>query len=150
MKERILSSDDVKNYCVYSKEIADLESTLYEPGRELEKEESKITDVVAAQNKIRFDEDEKDLFRDQAETVIRTLTANYKEFGFDFNIYFDLVYNLLLHEYERVDKLLNEDGVAAMFYAIGISDDLKNKVKLLLDHEEEGHYAMKERCSIDE
>ena len=150
MEERSVSAEDIRSYFAHSKEIADLESTLYESGNELSQEESKITAVVAAQNKIRFDEDDNDLFRDQLETVIRTLTANYKEFGFDYNLYFDLVYNLLLLEYERVDKLTEEDGVEAMFYDIEIHEHLKGKVKSLLDHEEEVKIAMQAKETIDE
>jgi len=138
MAERLLSPDDIKSYFAYSKEIAELESTIYEPGRELTLEESKITDVVAAQNKIRFEEDEKDIFRDQLENVIRTLASNYKEFGFDGNLYFDLVYNLLFLEYDRFEKLTSEDRINEMLCEIGIDDYLKGRVKSLLDSEKEG------------
>ncbi len=144
MEERPVSSDDIRSYFVYSNDIKKLESNLYESGSDLTQEESKITNLVAAQNKIRFGEDEKDLFREQVETVIKTLASNYKEFGLDHNLYFDLVYNLLFLEYERVDKLTNEDGVKTMFHEIGIRNDLKEKVKSLLDHEEEVKNAVKE------
>lgn len=138
MEGRTINTEDIKRYFAFSKEIDALESTLYVPGNELNREESKITDVVEEQNKIRFDEDEKDLFRDQLENVILTLTSNYKEFGFDRNIYFDLVYNLLFLEYDRFEKLIRENGVNEMLYEIGIDDYLKGRVKALLDAEKEG------------
>ena len=138
MEQRTLSTEDIKKYFAFSKEIDALESNLYVPGKELSREESKITEVVEEQNKIRFDKDEKDLFRDQLENVIKTLASNYKEFGFDRNIYFDLVYNLLFLEYERFEKLIREDGVSEMLYEIGIDDYLKERVKALLEHEKGG------------
>ncbi len=138
MDGRLVNSSDIKSYFTYSKKIEELESTIYEPDRELSQEESKITDLITAQNKIRFDDDEKDLFRDQLENVIRTLTSNYKDFGFDRNIYFDLVYNLLFLEYDRFEELCKEDGVNEMLYAIGIENHLKEKIKSLLEHEKGG------------
>jgi hypothetical protein len=94
--------------------------------------------VIDEQNRIRFDKNENDLFRDQVETVIKILTDNYKGLGFEYDLYFDLVYNLLLLEYDRLDMLSNEVGVGNMLDEIGISGNIKNKVKALLDHEEEG------------
>ena len=121
-----------------------MEETLYESGDKLDQEEFKINDLVAEQDKIRFDQDEKDLFSDQLETVIETLAANYKEFGFDYNLYFDLVYNLLLLEYEKMDQLKNRNKVVAdMFDDIEITGHLKDRVKSLLDHEEEMEEARK-------
>ncbi len=149
MERRSVNLDDIRSYFVYSNDIKNLESTLYESGKDLTQEESKITNLVAAQNKIRFGEDEKDRFRDQVETVIRALALKYKRFGFDHNLYFDLVYNLLFLEYERVDKLTNEDGVKTMFHEIGIRKDLKEKVKSLLDHEEEMKNAVTEDEAIN-
>ncbi len=138
MDKRTITENDLKDYFTYSKEIAELESTIYEPGRELSQEESKIDDVVIAQNKIRYYENENDYFRDQLESVIRILVSKYKEFDFDRNIYFDLVYNLLFLEYDRFEKLICEDGINEMLFEIGIDDHLKGKVKELLDHEKGG------------
>ncbi len=138
MEKRTITETDLKDYFTYSKEIAELESTIYEQDRELSQEESKIDDVVIAQNKIRYDDDENDHFRDQLEHVVRTLTSKYKEFGFDHNIYFDLVYNLLFLEYDRFEKLTHEEGINEMLSDVGLDDHLKGKIKDLLDHEKEG------------
>ena len=141
MEKKVISAGDLKKYFAYSKEIAELESTLYESGDKLSQVELKIENVVAEQDKIRFDEDGNDLFRDQVKTVIPTLAANYKAFGFDNDLYFDLVYNLLIQEHERVEKLIKDDGVASMFDHIKITDYLNERVKALLDHEKEGSCA---------
>jgi hypothetical protein len=144
MQKRTISAEDLKRYLSFSKEIDGLEETLYESGKQLDDEESRINNVVAEQNKIRFDKDENDIFGDQLETVIETLAENYREFGFDYNLYFDLVYNLLLLDYEKMDQLKNRNkGVADMFDDIEISGHLKDKVKSLLDHEVEMEEARK-------
>jgi hypothetical protein len=137
MADRAIGVEDIKRYFDYSKEIADRESTLYESVDQLSQEELKIDQVVAAQNRIRFDENENDLFREQLETVITILADGFKGFGFAYDLYFDLVYNLLLLEYEKLDRLSSEKGVAYMLDEIGITDHLKTKVKALLDHEDE-------------
>jgi len=137
MENSKIGVEDIKKYFDYSKEIADREATLYENEDQISQEELRIDQVVAEQNRIRFDENENDFFRDQVETVIKILADHFEEFGYGYDLYFDLVYNLLLLEYERVDLLSNEESVAYMFNQIGINDDLKNKVKALLDHEEE-------------
>ena len=102
--------------------------------------------MIAAQNRIRFDENENDLFRGQVETVIKILADGFKDFGFAYDLYFDLVYNLLLLEYDRLDRLGNEAGVAYMLDEIGISGHITDKVKAFLDHEEE----MKDICRMKE
>ena len=135
MANRKITAEDIKRYLDYSKEIEDRESTLYDSENQLSQEEFKIDHVVAAQNKIRFDENENDLFRDQVETVIRVLAHSFRDFGFEYNLYFDLVYNLMLLEYDRLDRLSNEDDVATMLNEIGISGQIKDKAKALLDHE---------------
>ena len=138
MQKRTISAEDIKRYLSFSKEIDDMEATLYESTNQLDQEESKINNLVAEQNKIRFDKDENDLFGDQLETVIGIPAENYRDFGFDYNLYFDLVYNLLLLDYEKMDQLKNRDkGVDDMFDDIEISGHLKDKVKSLLDHEVE-------------
>jgi len=150
MQEKIISDEDIKRYLSFSKKIADLEETLYESGNQLDKEESRISNLVAEQNKIRFDKDDNDLFGDQLETVISTLAKSYREFGFDYNLYFDLVYNLLLLDYERMDRLKNRNkGVADLFDDIKISGHLKDKVKSLLDHEEEMEQVLQNKPSDD-
>ena len=141
---RTINAEDIKRYMSFSDDIDKMEATLYESGDKLDQEESKINDLVAEQNKIRFDQDENDLFRDQLETVIESLAINYKKFGFDYNLYFDLVYNLLLLEYEKMDQLKTRNRlVAEMFDDIAITGHLKDKVKSLLDHEVEMEEAMK-------
>src|SRR4030042_6423751 len=104
MANRKITAEDIKRYLDYSKEIEDRESTLYESGDQLSEEEFKINDLVAEQNKIRFNKNENDLFRDQVETVIRVLANSFRDFGFEYNLYFDLVYNLMLLEYNRLDR----------------------------------------------
>lgn len=142
--EKTINADDIKRYLSFSHDIAEMEATLYESGDKLDQEESKINDLVAEQDKIRFDQDENDLFSDQLETVIEILAANYKEYGFDYNLYFDLVYNLLLLEYGKMDQLKNRNKVVAdMFDDIEITGHLKDRVKSLLDHEEEMEEARK-------
>jgi hypothetical protein len=144
--EKTINADDIKRYLTFSNNIAEMEETLYESGDKLDQEESKINDLAAEQDKIRFDQDENDLFIKQLETVIETLAANYKEYGFDYNLYFDLVYNLLLLEYGRMDQLKNRNKVVAdMFDDIEITGHLKGRVKSLLDHEEEMEEARKMR-----
>lgn len=138
MENKTIKAEDLKRYFDYSRMIANYESVLYESGDQLSQEEFKIDAVIDKQNKIRFDEDENDLFRDQLETVINILANSYKEIGFEYDLYFDLVYNLMLLDYERLDLLSNEAGVALMLDDIGISGHIKDKVKALLDHEEEG------------
>jgi hypothetical protein len=138
MTFKTVAEEDIRNYLAYSKEINEIESTLYESGDELSQEESRIEKIVKSQNKIRFDNDEKDIFRDQLEHVIRTLASNYKNYDFEHNIYFDLVYNLLLLEYDRFETLIREDGINKMLQDIGIDEHLKGRIKALLDHEKEG------------
>ena len=67
MQKRTISAEDLKRYLSFSKEIDGLEETLYESGKQLDDEESMINNVVAEQNKVRFDEDKNDLFGDQLE-----------------------------------------------------------------------------------
>jgi hypothetical protein len=138
MENRIIAAEDLKRYLSYSQQIAHFESTLYESGDKLSQEEFKINSVIDEQNRIRFDEKENDLFRDQLETVVKILADNYKDMGFEYDLYFDLVYNLLLLEYDRMNMLAKEDGVGHMLDEIGISGHIENKVKALLDHEEGG------------
>ena len=138
MENRTITAEDLKRYFSYSETISHFESTLYESGDQLSQKEFRINSVIDEQNRIRFDKNENDLFRDQVETVIKILTDNYKGLGFEYDLYFDLVYNLLLLEYDRLDMLSNEVGVGNMLDEIGISGNIKNKVKALLDHEEEG------------
>jgi hypothetical protein len=138
MENRIIAAEDLKRYLYYSQQIANFESTLYESGDKLSQEEFKINSVIDEQNRIRFDEKENDLFRDQLETVVKILADNYKDMGFEYDLYFDLVYNLLLLEYDRMNMLAKEDGVGHMLDEIGISGHIENKVKALLDHEEGG------------
>jgi hypothetical protein len=138
MENRTITAEDLKKYFSYSETISDFESTLYESGDQLNQEEFKINSVIDEQNRTRFDENENDLFRDQLETVIKILADNYKDMGFEYDLYFDLVYNLLLLEYDRMNMLANEDGVGHMLDEIGISGHIDDKVKALLDHEKEG------------
>lgn len=138
MGNRTITAEDLKRYFSYSETISGFESTLYESGDRLSQKEFRINSVIDEQNRIRFDKNENDLFRDQVETVIKILADNYKGIGFEYDLYFDLVYNLLLLEYDRLDMLSNEAGVGHMLDEIGISGNIKNKVKALLDHEEEG------------
>lgn len=138
MGNRTITAEDLKRYFSYSETISGFESTLYESGDQLSQKEFRINSVIDEQNRIRFDKNENDLFRDQVETVIKILADNYKGIGFEYDLYFDLVYNLLLLEYDRLDMLSNEAGVGHMLDEIGISGNIKNKVKALLDHEEEG------------
>ena len=138
MESRKINVEDLKSYFYHSKKISDYESGLYESGDQLSQEEFKINKVIEEQNSIRFDEDENDLFRDQLESVIQILSNSYKEIGFEYDLYFDLVYNLLLLEYDRLEMLSNEASVVNMLDEIGISGHIKNKVKALLDHEKEG------------
>jgi hypothetical protein len=138
MENRTITADDLKRYFSYSERISDFESTLYESGDKLSQEEFKINSVIDEQNRIRFDENENDLFRDQLETVTKILADNYKDMGFEYDLYFDLVYNLLLLEYDRLNILAKDVGVAHMLDKIGISGHINDKVKALLDHEKEG------------
>jgi len=136
MDSRIIDEKGLKRYISLSKEILQCESMLYESEEELSKNEFKIAGLLDKQNKIRFDEDDNDFFREQLETVLRLLAANFEDFGFDHNLYFDLVYNLMLREYERVISLDKEDdSVAFMLEKIGIDEDIKEKMKAFLAHE---------------
>jgi len=138
MENRTITAEDLKKYFSYSETISDFESTLYESGDQLNQEEFKINNVIDEQNRTRFDENENDLFRDQLETVMKILADNYKVMGFEYDLYFDLVYNLLLLEYDRMNMLADEAGVEHMLDEIGISGRINDKVKALLDHEKEG------------
>lgn len=138
MANKIINASDLKNYFDHSSKIAELEETIYETGDKLSQEEFKIENVVAAQNSIRFDENGNDLFRDQVENVIMTLAANYKVYGFENELYFDLVYNLLIQEHDRLEKLIKDGGVSSMLEDLKITDHLKQRIKALLDHEREG------------
>ena len=71
-------------------------------------------------------------------SIIKALAVNYKNFGFDYNLYFDLVYNLMFLEYETVEKLYHLDGVADMLVDIGIDQYMRDRIKGLLEHEEGG------------
>ena len=133
--ERIIGSEDLKNYIALSEKMAEMESKLYESGDQLSQKEFKIEQVMAQQNKIRFDEQENDLFRKQLESIIKTLAANYKAFGFDNNLYFDLVYNLIFLEFEKFDNLYQTDGVKDMLTEIGIDQYMRDRIKGLLNHE---------------
>ncbi len=135
MNNEAISKENMKDYLDFSKEIAERESTLYESGDQLSQEEFKINDVVAEQNKIRFSDNEEDLFRIHLETVIRLLADNFEEFGFDYDLYYDLVYNLMILENDRFEQIDDEERVAYMMQEIGISEHIKQKVKALLDHE---------------
>ncbi|MCP4682700.1 MAG: hypothetical protein GY864_10235 [Desulfobacterales bacterium] len=143
--DKTINAEDLKNYFSFSNKIAKLEDTLYESGDKLDREESKITELVAQQNKIRFDEDGVDLFQDRIETIINILADNFKVFGFEYGLYFDLVYNLAISEYARFEKIHKEERIAKMLYEIDINDTLIQKIKALLEHEEEvGKLSKKE------
>jgi hypothetical protein len=150
MSNEEIRKEDIKDYLELSKEIADRESTLYESDGQLSHEEFKINDVVAEQNKIRFDKNEEDLFRIHLETVIRLLADNFEEFGFEHDLYYDLVYNLMVLEYDRLDQIGNEERVAFMLKEIGINEHIRQKVKALLDHEIEVGEMKPERESKEE
>ena len=150
MADGKINAEDIRKYFAYSKEIADHESTLYESGDRLSQREYKIDRVLEAQNRIRFDENENDLFRDQAEKVIKILADGFKDFGFENDLYFDLVYNLLLLEYDRLDRMSDDTNVAYMFEEIGISGHIKDKVKALLDHEEEMKDMSRTKAPIED
>ena len=135
--DKTINAEDLKKYFSFSNKIAELEDTLYESSDKLDHQESKITELVAQQNKIRFDADEVDLFQDQIETVINILADNFKVFGFKYGLYFDLVYNLAMSEYDRFEKIHKEQRIANMLYEIDINDTLIQKIKSLLEHEEE-------------
>ncbi len=150
MSNEEIRKEDIKDYLELSKEIAERESTLYESDGQLSHEEFKINDVVAEQNKIRFDKNEEDLFRIHLETVIRLLADNFEEFGFEHDLYYDLVYNLMVLEYNRFDQIGNEERVAFMLKEIGINEHIRQKVKALLDHEIEVGEMKSERESKEE
>ena len=150
MSNEEIRKEDIKDYLELSKEIAERESTLYESDGQLSHEEFKINDVVAEQNKIRFDKNEEDLFRIHLETVIRLLADNFEEFGFEHDLYYDLVYNLMVLEYNRFDQIGNEERVAFMLKEIGINEHIRQKVKALLDHEIEVGEMKPERESKEE
>ncbi len=138
---KTIKVDDLKIFFSFSNKIAELEETLYESGDQLDNEESKITEIVAQQNKIRFDSEGIDLFQDQIETVIDILADNFKLFGCEYGIYFDLIYNLAISEYDRFDKIRKEERIANMLYEIDINDTLIQKIKALLEHEEECKFS---------
>lgn len=122
-------------YLNLSSKIADYESLLYSSEKELEKNELKINDLVSRQNRIRFAEDQADLFREQMESLLMILAEHYQDLGFDVNLYFDLVYNLMILEYDRLVNLEKEQpSIAAMLKNIGIDDYIKQKIKALLNH----------------
>jgi len=136
MKKRTITENDVKNYLRIAKQMEDREGTLYETGEELDHEALSIDKLTAEQNRIRFDEDENDLFRDQMEDVIGFLVKSFGRDDFDNNLYFNLIYNLMLLEYDRFDKIDKEEPIARMMKAVGVTGHIKNKVKDLLDDEE--------------
>ena len=125
----------LEDYFNLSKEIAEFESRLYGSAKELEKNEFKISELVKRQNLIRFDENQNDLFREQLESVLRLLAEHFENFGFDNNLYFDLVYNLMVLDYDKFISLDKEQvDIASMLKKIGIDDHIKEKTKALLTH----------------
>ncbi len=145
MKNRAITENDVRNYLRIAEQMEDRESTLYEAGEQLDQEALKIDKLTAEQNRIRFDENENDLFRDQMEAVIRFLGKSFGQDDFENNLYFNLVYNLMLLEYDRFDKIDTEESIARMMKAVGVTGDIKNKVKELLDHEVEMEARLREK-----
>jgi hypothetical protein len=125
--------------------MEDSEATLYEAGEQLDQEALKIDELTEEQNRIRFDENENDLFSAQMEDVIRFLVKSFGQDNFDNNLYFNLVYNLMLLEYDRFDKIDKEESIARMIKAVGVTGDIKNKVKELLDHEVEMEARLREK-----
>ena len=145
MKNRTISENDVRNYLRIAKLMEDSEATLYEAGEQLDQEALKIDKLTEEQNRIRFDENENDLFSAQMEDVIRFLGKSFGQDDFDNNLYFNLVYNLMLLEYDRFDKIDKEESIARMIKAVGVTTDIKNKVKELLDHEVEMEARLREK-----
>ncbi len=144
MKNRTITENDVKNYLSIAKQMEDREATLYEAGEQLDQEALKIDKLAAEQNRIRFD-NENDLFRDQMEDVIGSLVKSFGRDDFENNLYFNLVYNLMLLEYDRFDKIDKEEPIARMMKAVGVTRHIKNKVKELLDDEVETESRLLEK-----
>ena len=135
MESRKIDKTELRNYLGLLSEMAGYEAKLYESIDDLEKNELKISELIERQNKIRYNEDQEDLFREQLEPVIRLLADNYEEFGFDYRLYFDLVYNLMFLEYNRVIRMDQEDqNVSVMLEKIGIDEEIKQKAKAVLTH----------------
>jgi len=145
MKNRTITENDVRNYLRIAKQREDSESTLYEAGEQHDQEELKIDKLTAEHNRIRFDENENDLFRDQMEDVIKFLTKSFGQNDFENNLYFNLFYNLMLLEYDRFDKIDKEESIARMIKAFGVTGHIKNKVKELLDDEVETEARFREK-----
>jgi len=145
MKNRTITENDVRNYLSIAKQMEDREYTLYEAGDQLDQEALKIDDLTAEQNRIRFDENENDLFRDQIEDVIRFLGKSFGQDDFENNLYFNLIYNLMLLEYDRFDKIDKEESISRMMKAVGVTGHIKNKVKELLDDEIETEARFREK-----
>jgi hypothetical protein len=145
MKNRTISENDVRNYLRIAKLMEDSEATLYEAGEQLDQEALKIDKLTEEQNRIRFDENENDLFSAQMEDVIRFLVKSFGQDDFENNLYFNLIYNLMLLEYDRFDKIDKEESIARMIKAVGVTTDIKNKVKELLDHEVEMEARLREK-----
>ena len=145
MKNRTISENDIRNYLSIAKQMEDSEATLYEAGEQLDQEALKIDKLTEDQNRIRFDENENDLFRNQMEDVIRFLVKSFGQDDFENDLYFNLVYNLMLLEYDRFDKIDKEESIARMIKAVGVTGDIKNKVKELLDHEVEMEARLREK-----
>jgi hypothetical protein len=145
MKNRTISENDVRIYLRIAKQMEDSEATLYEAGEQLDQEALKIDKLTEEQNRIRFDENENDLFSAQMEDVIRFLGKSFGQDDFENNLYFNLVYNLMLLEYDRFDKIDKEEPIARMVKAVGVTTDIKNKVKELLDHEVEMEARLREK-----
>ncbi|SPD75067.1 hypothetical protein PITCH_A420028 [uncultured Desulfobacterium sp.] len=130
-----IDKDGLIAYLNLSSKIADYESLLYGSEKELERNELKINDLVSRQNRIRFAEDQRDLFREQIESVLMILVELHQNINFDVNLYFDLVYNLMILVYDRVVSLEKEQpSIASMLKDIGIDDYIKQKIKALLNH----------------
>ncbi len=145
MKNRTITENDVRNYLHIAKQIEDHESTLYEAGEQLDQEALQLDKLSAEQNLIRFDENEKDLFRDQMEDVIRFLGKSFGQDDFEKNLYFNLVYNLMFLEYDRFDKIDKEEPISRMTKAVGVTGHIKKRVKELLDDEMETEARLREK-----
>ena len=145
MKNSAVTEADVRKYLRIAKEMEDREDDLYETGEALEQEELKIDGLAAEQDRIRFDDQGRDLFRDHTEDVIRFLARSFEQGDFNHNLYFNLAYNLLILEYDRFDKIDRQEPIARMMKAIGITGHIKNRVKELLDHEVEMEERMREK-----
>ena len=145
MKNRTITENDVRNYLRLAKQMEDRESNLYEAGEQLDQEALKIDKINAEQNRIRFDDNGNDLFRDQMEDVIRFLCKSFGQDDIENNLYFNLVYNLMLLEYDRFDKIDKEEPISRMMKAVGVTGHIKNKVKELLDDEVETEARLREK-----